>query len=241
MVEVVNLSKKFNSDGKEIRAINNISLSIKKGEVFGILGPNGAGKTTFLRILSTLLSPTDGRVLINNYNIDKEKIKVKKSIGYLSGNTKLYGRLTPREMLTYFGKLYDIDKRKIVERIDEISNMLKMDEFMGRQIEKLSTGQTQRVSIARCIFHDPTLYILDEPTLGLDIFSSKVILDFIKKKSEEGKTILFSTHYLEEAEYLCNRVALIHEGNILDVDNIENFKNKTGKENLTDIFFKYLN
>ncbi|MEN8906153.1 MAG: ABC transporter ATP-binding protein [Clostridiales bacterium] len=242
MIEVSNMSKKFNNWGKEdFYALNDISLKVKKGEIFGLLGPNGAGKTTFLRIISTVLSPSKGKVIVNNYNTITEASKVKRSIGFLSGNTKLYGRLTPKELLIYFGKLYDMSKKEIQHRIDELVKILNMEEFVDQPIEKLSTGQTQRTSIARCILHNPEIYILDEPTLGLDIFSSRSILEFIKLKAKEGKTIIFSTHYLEEAEFLCNRIALIHQGKILDTDSIENFKNNTGKKNLYDIFFHYIN
>ena len=241
MVKVENLNKSFFDIRKgENLAVNNVSFKINKGEVFGLLGPNGAGKTTLLRMLSTVLMPTSGEAQIAGYNIRGETNEIKKSIGFLSGNTKLYGRLTPKELMSYFGKLYEMNKKEIKVRLDEVVEMFEMGSFVNIQIDKLSTGQVQRTSIARCIIHNPQIYIFDEPTIGLDILSSKTILDFIKKESEKGKTIIFSTHYMEEAEYLCTRIGLIFDGRILDIKTLDEYRKETGKNNLYDIFYYYI-
>lgn len=237
MIKTDNLSKTFwDRKRGEIQAVLPTSFEIAQGEIFGLLGPNGAGKTTFLRMLATVLSPTSGTAIINNFELKKQADDIKKSIGFLSGNTKLYGRLTSRELLQYFGELYDLPPQHIRERGTEIFNLLDMHEFVDQRIEKLSTGQTQKTSIARCILHDPPVFILDEPTLGLDVLTSRTIIQFIRTSAQEGKTILFSTHYMQEAEYLCHRIGLLHRGKILDIDTFDGFKEKTRLTNLSEIF-----
>lgn len=224
----------------EINAVLPTDLTIHKGEIFGLLGPNGAGKTTFLRMLSTVLTPTSGTASLNGFDIKAQPNAVKKSIGFLSGNTKLYGRLTPRELLDYFGRLYEMPGIQIRRRAEEIFELLEMSEFVDQRIEKLSTGQTQKTSIARCILHDPRIFIFDEPTLGLDILTSRTILNFMRSAAETGKTILLSTHYMQEAELMCSRIGLFHRGKILDIDTLEGFRRKSRKHHLSEIFLDYI-
>lgn len=237
-----NLVKTFTRNEKknrkvDINAVNGISLAVGKGEIVGILGPNGAGKTTLLRMMSKLMKPTSGTVSIRIGESEiTDDIEIKRHIGYLSNNTKLYGRFSTIEFLKMLGVLYGMDKDAVEKKIEEINNILSMGEFIDNRIEKLSTGQTQRASIARCIIHDPEVYIFDEPTLGLDILSSAAIIDFMKKEREAGKTILYSTHYMEEAEYLCDRIIMIHQGRIISEGTPAELKYKTGKENLRDVF-----
>ncbi len=241
MIKTENLSKTFwDRKRGEIRAVLPINLEVSKGEIFGLLGPNGAGKTTFLRMLATVLTPTSGTAFINDYELKTQSDEIKKSIGFLSGNTKLYGRLSPRELLQYFGELYEIPLQQVKQRSEEIFELLDMQEFVDQRIEKLSTGQTQKTSIARCILHDPQVFILDEPTLGLDVLTSRTIIQFIRSSAQAGKTILFSTHYMQEAEYLCHRIGLLHRGKILDIDTFTGFKEKTNLENLSEIFLHYI-
>lgn len=221
----------------DINAVDGISLSVEAGEIVGILGPNGAGKTTLLRMMSRLMRPTSGMVSIRIGEKDiTEEIEVKKHIGYLSNNTKLYGRLSSRELLQMLGVLYGMSKEDTERKIEEICEILSMESFIDNRIEKLSTGQTQRASIARCLVHDPQVYIFDEPTLGLDILSSAAIIEFMKKERGRGKIILYSTHYMEEAEYLCDRILMIHRGKIVSGGSPESLKAQTGKENLRDVF-----
>lgn len=241
MIEVINVKKKFyDKKHGDFYAVNDVSFEVEKGEIFGLLGPNGAGKTTLLRMMATIMQQSAGQIIINGYDTKEQSENVRKSIGFLSGNTKLYKKLTPVETMRFFGKLYGIKKDIIEKRIEEIVINLQMEDFKDRIIEKLSTGQVQKTSIARCMIHDPDIYILDEPTLGLDILTSRTIIDFIKNKKQEGKTIIFSTHYMEEADSLCDRIGLIHEGKIIETGTLEGLKRKTGKTNIRDIFLSYI-
>lgn len=241
MIEIKNVSKVFHDKKHgDVFAVKNVSFKIEKGEIFGLLGPNGAGKTTLLRMLSTIMTPTEGTCIVNSFDSQLQPENVKKSIGFLSGNTKLYKKLTPIETMRFFGSFYGIEKNELNRRIDEIIKDLDMDSFKNRIIEKLSTGQIQKTSIARCMIHDPDIYILDEPTLGLDILTSRSIIDFILREKQKGKTILFSTHYMEEADALCDRIGLIHKGEIIETGTIEELKNKTGESNIRNIFLHYI-
>lgn len=237
-----NLVKTFIRDEKknkksEFNAVDGISLSVGEGEIVGILGPNGAGKTTLLRMLSKLMRPTDGKVSIRIGEQEiSDDIEVKRHIGYLSNNTKLYGRLSARELLQMLGVLYGVSETDTERRIAEISEVLSMEAFLDNRIEKLSTGQTQRASIARCLVHDPQVYIFDEPTLGLDIISSAAIIDFMKGERARGKTVLYSTHYMEEAEYLCDRIIMIHQGKIISQGTPADLRAQTGADSLRDVF-----
>lgn len=242
MLEANNLVKTFVRNEKHnvktsFNAVDDISLKVKLGEIVGIIGPNGAGKTTLLRMLGSLMKPTSGSIDIT---IDDKKLKnetdIKKAIGYLSGNTKLYGRLSTRELLTMAGNLYGMDEIEINRRIAMISKLLKLDSFIDNRIEKLSTGQTQRASISRCIIHNPKLYIFDEPTLGLDIISSNSIVEFMLREKSEGKAVLYSTHYMEEAEKLCDRIIMINKGKIAAEGTVGELKELGKSNDLREVF-----
>ena len=213
VIELVQLTKRYG----HFTAVDRLDLKIHKGEIFGLLGPNGAGKTTLLRMLGTLMEPTEGRVILTDEagNQMTDPVQIKQNIGYLSGNTKLYHRLSTREMLRMLGEIYEMPKEAVEKRIEEIVQVLDMGAFIDNRIEKLSTGQTQRASIARCLIHSPAIYIFDEPTLGLDILSADAIVTFMKQQKEAGKTVLYSTHYLEEAQFLCDRIIMIDKGKIM--------------------------
>ncbi len=247
MITADHLIKTFTRNEKrnkkrEINAVDNISLQVAAGEIVGILGPNGAGKTTLLRMMSRLMKPTSGTVSIRIGQTEiSDAVEVKRHIGYLSNNTKLYGRLSARELLQMLGVLYGLSEGDTAKRIVKISEILSMDSFLDNRIEKLSTGQTQRASIARCLVHDPKVYIFDEPTLGLDIISSASIIDFMKRERERGKTVLYSTHYMEEAEYLCDRIVMIHQGRIIREGTPGDLKAQMGKESLRDVFAELIN
>ena len=242
MIIVENLVKTFTRNEKknkksEFNAVDGISLTVKEGEIVGILGPNGAGKTTLLRMMSRLMNPSGGMVSIRIGNEEiTDDIEVKRHIGYLSNNTKLYGRLSAREFLQMLGILYGMSEEDTERRIQEISGVLSMESFLDNRIERLSTGQTQRVSIARCLVHDPQVYIFDEPTLGLGIISSAAIIDFMKGERERGKTVLYSTHYMEEAEFLCDRIVMIYHGKIISEGTPAELRTQTGKNSLREIF-----
>ncbi len=226
----------------DFNAVDGISLQIGKGEILGVLGPNGAGKTTLLRMLGKLLQPTEGTVAIldEEGNEITDDIEIKKRIGYLSGNTKLYQRLSPRELLMMLGDVYELEPDVVKARIEEIIGVLDMAEFADNRIERLSTGQTQRASIARCLLHSPDTYIFDEPTLGLDIISSRAIVEFMKRERNAGKSVLYSTHYMEEAEFLCDRIIMVHKGLIIAEGTPEELRTRTGTTNLRDTFLSLI-
>lgn len=247
MIQASDLTKEFvrtlkKGKKEEFYAVNHVNFCAKDGEILGILGPNGAGKTTLLRMLGSLMEPTMGQVSITDGTgkqiTDKEILK--RHIGYLSENTKLYGRFSVRELLGLFAEIYGYEKEAAGKRIEQVCELLKMQEFIDNRIEKLSTGQKQRTSIARCLIHDPDIYIFDEPTLGLDIISSKAIIDFMKQERERGKTVLYSTHYMEEAEFLCDRIVMIDKGSIIAQGSPAKLKEETGTSNLRDTFFAYM-
>ena len=245
MIKVTSLKKKFNrKDEKnkktEFLAVNNIEFEAKKGEILGILGPNGAGKTTLLRMIAGIMEPTSGEIKIDKLNYKNNEIEIKKKIAFLSGNTKLYSRISPHELIQMCGKLYGINQNKIDKREKEIIKLLNLEEIKNVKIGNLSTGQTQRVGIARCLVHNPKYYILDEATSGLDIISSQIILDFIKKEKENGKTIIYSTHYMEEAENICDKVLIINKGKIIKTGTPSEIKEITNTTNLRDSFFSLL-
>ena len=241
MIEIKKIYKKFiKNTGKkayEFYAVNDISLNIEDGTIYGILGQNGAGKTTLLRMISGIMEPTKGAVNIDGMNYKKTPEKIKNSIAFLSGNTKLYENITPREILNIFGKIYGLSKDELNQRIDEVIKLLDMHEFQDNKIGNLSTGQVQRTNIARCFIHDPKYYILDEATTGLDVMSSQIIIDFIKKERERGKTIIYSTHYMEEAENICDKVVFINHGKMILEDTPKKIMKNTKTTNLRDAFF----
>ena len=242
MIKVKNVTKKFIKMNKkkeklEFKAVDNLSFDVKNGEILGILGPNGAGKTTLLRMIAGIMTPSEGEITIDDLNYEKNETEIKKSLAYLSGNTKIYDTLSPYELLKMCAEIYDVPADEIDKRIKEISKILNMDAFLYNRIEKLSTGQTQRVNIARCMIHNPKYYILDEATSGLDIITSQIILNFIKDEKEKGKTILYSTHYMEEAENICDMIIMINKGKIIATGTPDEIRKMTKTSNLRDAFF----
>ncbi len=221
---------------KEVIAVADANFAIAPGEIFGLLGPNGAGKTTLLRMLGTIITPTSGHCWVDGLRSDENPDSIRREIGFLSGNTKLYGRLTAAEVLRYFGNLYGMRENEIRSRTRELAELLRMQDFLQQRCESLSTGQQQKVSIARVMLHDPKVLILDEPTTGLDIMSSRAILDFILEAKSRGHSIVFSTHYMTEAELLCDQVGLIYRGEIMAVDTKERIIKSTQSTTLQDAF-----
>jgi sodium transport system ATP-binding protein len=239
MIEAKELVKIFKDKKRgKVRAVDNISFTCKRGEVFGLLGPNGAGKTTTLRLLSTALRPTSGTALINGADIVEEPQEVRRRIGFLSGNTGLYARLTAREMVAYFGRLYGMKKAQIVDRTALLFDMLEMNDFADSRNDKLSTGMKQKVSIARSVLHDPPVMVFDEPTSGLDVMSSRTIVEFIRHCRDDGKCVIFSTHIMSEAARLCDRIAIIHNGRIYFEGTVPDILKRTGMDNLEDAFIE---
>jgi sodium transport system ATP-binding protein len=239
MIEARKLTKVFRDAKRgEIRAADEVSFVCRGGEVFGLLGPNGAGKTTTLRMLSTAIKPTSGTALVHGIDVVQNPGDVRSRIGFLSGNTGVYGRLSAREMVTYFGELYGMPREAIRERIEQIFPMLEMTEFADARNEKLSTGMKQKVSIARSIVHDPPVMVMDEPTTGLDVMSSRTIVNFIRDCRQQGKAVIFSTHILSEAARLCDRLAIIHRGRIFAEGTPQDILTLGKSDNLEDAFIQ---
>jgi len=245
MIKVSHVKKKFirsekNKEKKEFYAVDDISFTALEGKVIGILGPNGAGKTTLLRSLAGIMQPTSGEITIDDLTFKKNETDIKRKIACLSGNTKIYQTITPYELLKMCGEFYEVPKNSLDSRIKEISHILDLDSFLYNRIDKLSTGQTQRVNIARCLVHNPKYYILDEVTSGLDIISGQIILDFIKQEKTNNKCILYSTHYMEEAENICDIVYMMNHGKFIAQGTPEEIKKQTKTTNLRDAFFKLI-
>lgn len=238
IIDVKGLGKTF-QDRKRgtIHAVRDISFSVEPGEIFGLLGTNGAGKTTTLRMLATILQPTSGTAVVNGYDVVKYPSEVRKSIGYLTGDTNLYTRLTPKEMLTYYGNLFGLRRSELNEALERVKERFGLDEFFNTKIGKLSTGQRQRTSISRAVLQKPQLMIFDEPTAGLDPIGSRHIVEFIRESRSGGLTLLFSTHYLREAEKLCDRIAIMHDGSIRAIGTLSEILAQTGTGDLEEAFF----
>ena len=241
MVQTQDLRKDFKDPKKGIvRAVDGISVTALAGKVLGILGVNGAGKTTFLRMLSTVIKPTSGKATVAGYDIEKNDEKVRASIGFMSNSTALYGRLTGRETLDYFGGLYGLTGKKLSERKDFVIETLNLSDFLDRLCDKLSTGQKQRVSIARTILHDPPVLFFDEPTNGLDVVTSQTILEYILRTRDEGKTVIFCTHIMSEAERICDNVVVIHKGIVYGEGPPAELIEKTCSVNLETAFLELI-
>ena len=210
-VDVDRLQKHF---GPHV-AVVDLSFTVAAGEIYGLLGPNGAGKTTTLRILAGLLAPTGGVARIADVDVAQAPRDAQRRMGFLTGSTGLYGRLTGRETLAYFGALQGMTPARVASRLVELTAALDLGGLLDRRTEALSSGQKQRISVARAVLHDPPVLILDEPTVGLDILASRFLRDYIGAERARGKAVIFSTHYLAEAELLCDRIGLLHQGRLL--------------------------
>jgi sodium transport system ATP-binding protein len=242
MSKVFPLSKKLQAKtGKpSVRAVDSLTLSIPKGEIFGLLGSNGAGKTTSLRVLATMLTPSEGTAMVGGYDIRKEPAAVRRSIGLLfGGDTGLYDRLTAFENIQFFARLNDIPDAESSARIRELAEMFRFSEFLDRQAGKLSKGTRQKVSFARCIIHDPDIMLFDEPTTGLDVTAKREVEDFILQCRDNKKTIILSDHTLSVVERLCSRIGILEEGKLLAVGSIEELCEKHNCESLEDVFFQF--
>ena len=237
MIEARALTKVFRDKKRgEIRAVDGVSFRCDPGEIFGLLGVNGAGKTTCLRMLATILRPSSGTATVGGHDVVDAPGQVRANIGFLSTATALYGRLTAREMVEYFGRLHGLTEADLRERVEAIFTTLDMNGFRDRRCDKLSTGMKQKVSIARTLLHDPPVMIFDEPTHGLDILISRTVVNFIRDCRERGKTVIFSTHVMREAEKLCDRIAFIHNGRILAEGMLAQLRERAGAQDLEDVF-----
>src|SRR5579862_550900 len=241
MIVAQHLVKRFRDKKRgEVRAVDRVSFSCHPGEIYGLLGANGAGKTTTLRMLATILEPSEGTAIVAGYDVRKDPQKVRSSVGFLSTATALYGRLTALEMVQYFGRLHGLDESTLARRINAIFERLEMNEFRDRRCDKLSTGMKQKVSIARTLVHDPSVMIFDEPTVGLDIMASRTITEFIRECRDAGKTVVLSTHLMREVEKLCDRIGIIHDGRLLAEGTLAELRARFGLHDLEDLFVKVI-
>jgi sodium transport system ATP-binding protein len=240
-VMVEGLTKIFRDRSRgEFRAVDTISFACHEGEVFGLLGANGAGKTTTLRMLSTILAPTSGTATIVGHDVRRSPEGVRKNLGFFSMSTALYPRLTARETLEFFARINQYPAARTDERVRYLIDRFGLGKFADVRVDKLSTGMKQKVSIARTVAHDPSILIFDEPTSGLDVLNALEVQDTIRELRSEGKTIIFSTHIMSEAERLCDRIAIIHAGRILACDTLSNLREATAQHYLEDIFVQYV-
>jgi sodium transport system ATP-binding protein len=248
MIEVSNLIKEFeltkqqqkelNTKEKIARAVDNISFTCHKGRVFSLLGPNGAGKTTTMRMLSTIFKPTSGSIRIAGIDAIHHSSEARKRIGFLTGSTGLYARLTPDELIDYFAALYQVSKEDQEARKEHLYNLLGMHEFRGKRIGKLSTGMKQKVSICRTMIHDPDVVVFDEPTSGLDVITAENIIQLIRDCKDQGKTVIFSSHIMSEVDLLCDDMAIIHKGKLLYSGTMDDFRSNMQADNLTAEFIR---
>lgn len=239
MIETLQLTKTFHDKKRgAIHAADQISLRVQPGEIYGLLGANGAGKTTTLRLIATLLQPTSGTAVIAGFDVVREPQKVRANVGFLAASTALYGRLTAREMIAYFGELNGLDPATIRTRTRQLADELDMHEFLDRRCEKFSTGMKQKTSIARTLIHDPAVMIFDEPTLGLDVMTARAIVRFVRDCRARGKTVIYSTHVMSEVDKICDRVGIIHDGRLRAEGTPAELRAQAGESDLEEAFVK---
>jgi sodium transport system ATP-binding protein len=235
--------KKKNTDGRDPReeggcfhALRRVDISLPRGRILGLLGANGAGKTTLMRILATSLKPSSGSVNLLGFDVVRDANEVRKRVGFLSGNTGLYNRLNAEELLQFYGRLYGIAEDELRSRVAVLLEELEIKEFSHRRIDNLSTGMKQRISIARSLIHSPEFIIFDEPTTGLDVPSAQIILNYIERYRDLGRSVIFSTHHMHEVEKLCDEVVLISKGVTCFYGTVKEMKQQTHCTHLADAY-----
>lgn len=236
MIEARNLSKIFPDKKGPVQAVEEVSFRVEPGQIYGLLGANGAGKTTTLRLLATLLKPTRGSATVAGFDVAREPERVRANVGFLAASTALYGRLTPREFIAYFGRLNGLGDAEIRVRTLRLVEELEMHDFVDRRIEKFSTGMKQKVSIARTLIHDPAVMIFDEPTLGLDVLAARTIVRFIRDCRARGKTVIYSTHVMSEVEKLCDVIGIVHGGKMRAEGTLAQLRTRYGHSDMEEIF-----
>ncbi|WP_334319285.1 ATP-binding cassette domain-containing protein [Termitidicoccus mucosus] len=239
MIEAAGLTKVFRDRKRgEFRAVDALSFRVEPGRIYGLLGANGAGKTTALRMLATLLRPSAGTARVAGFDVAAEPDKVRAHMGFLATSTALYGRLTARETIRYFGRLNGLGDAEIAARTERLVTELDMAEFIDRRVEKFSTGMKQKVSIARTLIHEPPVMIFDEPTIGLDVMAARTILRFIRECRARGKAVVYSTHVMSEVEKLCDRIGIVHGGRLLAEGSLAELRERHGGQDMEEIFVR---
>jgi sodium transport system ATP-binding protein len=248
MIQLENVTKSFdlnkkqrkenNTEDTQAIAVDRVSFTCQPGRVFGLLGPNGAGKTTTLRMLATILKPTSGKIEVCGVDLSTHPEQARTKMGFLTGSTGLYERLTANEIIHYFGELNQMEKGEVEERKNKLFDLLDMRQFQNKRIGQLSTGMKQKVSICRTMIHDPEVVIFDEPTSGLDVITAENIIRLINDCKNEGKTVIFSSHIMSEVDLLCDDLAIIHQGKLQFNDTMDNFRKNMQADNLTAEFIR---
>ena len=239
MIEARHLTKTFKDKKRGlIKAVDDVSFTCRPGQIYGLLGANGAGKTTALRLLATLLQPTSGTASVAGFDVAQDAVKVRANVGFLAASTALYGRLTAREMIAYFGQLNGLTEAEIAARTTRLADELGMHEFLDRRCDKFSTGMKQKTSIARTLIHDPAVMIFDEPTLGLDVMTARSIVRFVRDCRGQGKTVIYSTHVMAEVEKLCDVIGIIHGGRLEAEGTLAELQARYGEKDMEEIFVK---
>ena len=249
MIEIRNLTKIYTLNKKQMKenktqnpqkvAVDNLSISVNAGEIYGILGSNGAGKTTTLRCLSTLIKPTDGKIYVNGYEVQEEAEEVRKNIGFLTSDIKLDPQFSADYLFDFFGNIHKVPKEELKKRKEELFQYFEIKDFAHKKIKELSTGMKQKAAIAVSLVHDPDIIVFDEPTNGLDIITARNVTDYLQKLKEEGKLILISTHIMSEAEKICDRIGIVIGGKKIAEGTLEELLLETNTKNLEDAFFEY--
>jgi len=239
-ISVVELRKCFPSEIGQVTAVDCLSFSVRSGEIYGLLGPNGAGKTTTLRMILGLLVPTSGEASIDGFRVSTAPDEVKRRVGFVSAGVGVYPWLTPKEVLLFIADLYGVSPRVAEDRTRKLAELLDFRDILNRRCGTLSTGQKQRVNLARALVHDPPVILMDEPTRGLDVVGSQVVFDYIDHLRDRDKAVIVSTHRLAEAERLCDRFGLLHNGVLRHEGRLDELQSATGHETLTDMFLEFL-
>ena len=240
MISVHELTRHFRSSGRIIVAVDKLSFHVRPGEVYGLLGPNGAGKTTTLRMILGLLAPTSGDAEVQGFRATTQPDEVKRRIGLVSASSGLYQWLTPREMLLFFADLYGVTASQASQRLQDLAQLFDLGGFLDQRCATLSTGQKQRVTLARALMHDPPVMLLDEPTRGLDVIGTHVVFEYIAKLRSLGKAVVVSTHRLDEASHVCDRMGLLHRGRLRHEGSFAELQQSTGCDNLFNMFLQLL-
>lgn len=240
MIKISELSKTFQTGNRKIHAVKSVSFNVANGQVFGLLGPNGAGKTTTMRMILGLLGPDSGFAEIDGMRSDQQPDEIKRRVGFLTASAGVYQWLSGREVLRFFGDVYGLPPVTVDQRIEELSELLQLKGFLGQRCSTLSTGQKQRINLARALVHDPPVMMLDEPTLGLDVVGSQVIFEYIELLKLQDKAVILCTHRLEQAQRICDKFGLLHEGRMLHEGSLEELQNTTGRRDLVEMFIDFL-
>ena len=241
MIHVRDLTKSYADLRRgQFLALRGVTFDVKPGQIYGLLGPNGAGKTTVLRILSTVLQPTSGRVRVAGFDVVRQPSLVRRQIGFMSANTAVYDRMTAWEMVAYFGRLYGMAEEPLRQRMEALFDRLQMNDFRDLLGAKMSTGMKQKVSVARAVVHDPPVLIFDEATAGLDVLVARALLKTIAELRDQGKCIVFSTHIMREAEWLCDRISIMHQGTILAEGTLDELRQRHAQRDLEELFFQLI-